>query len=84
MTSPQFAEWIAYSHLEPFGEERAEWGRAQICSTISNVFGGKKATSKPADFIIDFLKDPEPKQMKQSAIKSVFKAFCAIVNKVHK
>ena len=36
-----FREWIAYSELEPFGEERADYRSAQIVWMLANIHRGK-------------------------------------------
>lgn len=43
--SAEFSEWIAYYHLEPFGDERADLRAAIIAHTNASVMRGKK--SKP-------------------------------------
>jgi hypothetical protein len=51
----EFAEWIAYIELEPFGEERGDLRSAIIASTIANAFRKKGARLfKPEDFMPDF------------------------------
>lgn len=37
MTGPQFLEWMAYSELEPFGEERADLRLAAVLRLIFAV-----------------------------------------------
>jgi hypothetical protein len=55
MTSTQFAEWMAYAQLEPWGEERADLRAGIVASTVANSMRGKKGKPfKPADFIPDF------------------------------
>lgn len=58
-TLREFARWVEYFKLEPWGEERADLRAGIIAATIANVNrgGGKAAT--PQDFMPDF--DPRPK-----------------------
>ena len=52
MTSAQFAEWMAYGQLEPWGEERADLRAGIIASTQANSMRGKKGKPfKPQDFM---------------------------------
>lgn len=58
MTSAQFAEWLAYARVEPFGEERADLRMGIVASTIANVNRGKgQKPYKPQNFMPDF--EPE-------------------------
>ena len=55
ITSAQFAEWMAYSRVEPWGEERADLRAGIVASTIANVNRGKdKKPYKPQQFMPDF------------------------------
>lgn len=51
----EFAEWQAYYTIEPFGEERADYRNAILCTLIANALRGKHGwTAKPKDFMPDF------------------------------
>ena len=67
MTSLQFAEWMAYSRLEPWGEERDDLRMGIVASTIANVYRkeGKKPF-KPADFMPQF--EPETEEDAQARL----------------
>lgn len=55
MTSLQFAEWMAYSRLEPWGEERDDLRMGIMAATVANVNRGKdKKPYKPQDFMPSF------------------------------
>lgn len=55
LTSEQFAEWMAYYSLEPFGEERADFRAGIIASEIVNMAGkASKRTVAPKDFMPKF------------------------------
>lgn len=55
MTSLQFAEWLAYSRLEPWGEERDDLRTGIVASTVANVNRRKDQKAyKPSDFMPSF------------------------------
>ncbi len=57
MTIRQLREWFAYSELEPFGEERADYRSAQICAMIANSVRDKKrkpTAYKVEEFLLRF------------------------------
>lgn len=54
MDAQEFAEWIAYSRLDPFGNERQDLNAAAITSMIYNANRGKGASKSPKDFLWDF------------------------------
>lgn len=55
MTSAQFAEWMAYSRLEPWGEERDDLRTGIVASTMANINRGKsRKPYKPTDFMPSF------------------------------
>lgn len=75
MTSVQFAEWMAYSKLEPWGEERDDLRMGIIASTIANVNRGKgQKAFKPDDFMPQF----EPETEEQAAERLIAKAMLAL------
>lgn len=51
----QLVEWMAYSHIEPWDEGRADWRMARLAATISHAAGAKNISEK--DFMPD-LRDP--------------------------
>jgi hypothetical protein len=64
MSSREFAEWVQYYQLEPFGEPRADLRSGIVASTVANSARDpkKKPTPfKPDDFMIQF----EQKQERQ-------------------
>lgn len=57
MSITQLREWFAYSELEPFGEERADYRSAQICAMIANSVRDKKRKPTPykvEEFLLRF------------------------------
>ena len=71
MDSREFGEWIAYSRLDPFGNERGDLHVARILSMFYNAHRGKgKSESSPSDFMLDF----EPPRPAGEQVLSVFQA----------
>ena len=63
LSSKDFAEWMAYYAVEPFGEERADLRNAIVASTIANAYRDTKRTKKPfspGDFMPEFDRVEEP------------------------
>jgi hypothetical protein len=64
MSSREFAEWMAYYELEPFGEERADLRSAIVASTVANAHRDPKRRRKPfrpLDFMPRFDETKRPK-----------------------
>ena len=60
ISSAQFAEWLAYARLEPWGEERADLRAGIVASTIANVNRGKgQKAYNPQDFMPKFEQETE-------------------------
>lgn len=61
MSSYEFSEWLALYGMEPFGDSRADFRSALICSVLANINtpSGKKRP-KIADFMPSF--EEKPKQ----------------------
>jgi hypothetical protein len=53
MTSREFAEWMEYYKLDPFGTERDDLRVAYLTALTANVYRDRDATEpfSPADFI---------------------------------
>ena len=85
MSSREFAEWMVYSQIEPFGPVRQDYHASLISTVIANSNGGKM---KPDDFIkpFEFEKkqepppDPEKFSEKQEKMMSLFKAMSGAKN----
>ena len=64
ITSTQFAEWMAYSRLEPWGEERDDLRMGIVASTVANVNRAKdRKPYKPQDFMPSFEPVSEEEQV---------------------
>jgi hypothetical protein len=62
MSSAEFAEWLAFMELEPFGPGRDELRAGVIAAVIANVNRDSKRSSEPfvpADFFPN-LREPGP------------------------
>lgn len=68
-TAREFAQWIAYHGMEPWGEERADLRAGIIAATIANVNRGGGKAASPHDFMPDF--DPQPKVQSLEEQKAV-------------
>ena len=51
MSSREFAEWMVYSQIEPFGPAREDYRAALISTVVANASGNKM---QPDDFIRPF------------------------------
>lgn len=52
MDARELAEWAAYFHEEPWGEERADLRSGLICAAMANAWRGKRGRAyKPGDFM---------------------------------
>lgn len=75
VSSAEFAEWIAYYTVEPFGEQRADLRSAIIATVIANVNRGKgQRPFKTDDFMPDFGK-PDKRKQSDEQIAATFTAF---------
>lgn len=55
ISAHEFAEWLAYDRLSPFGPEREDWRAGMVASKIVNIFAGKGTRlAKPEDFMPTF------------------------------
>lgn len=61
MSSREFAEWLAYYNLEPFGEVRADLRMATLAALIANANRDarkRKEPYTPRDFMLTFEDEP--------------------------
>lgn len=66
--SSEFAEWMAFYRIEPWGEERADYRSAMIAQVMANIFRGKNSRPHKVE---DFLLFREPKQQTWQQQKDV-------------
>jgi hypothetical protein len=58
----EYAEWMALEILDPWGDRRADWHTALICSVLANLFRDPKKRSQafqPKDFMLEFMLDED-------------------------
>jgi len=67
-----FHEWIEYTELEPWDEQRADWRAAMVAHTMYSMWRGKGPRRKLADFL--------PKFKKRTALRSPKDVLKAMVN----
>jgi hypothetical protein len=68
MSSHEFAEWMAYFQLQPFGEWRRDFRNASLMALIANVMTRSKDSDpvKPTeDFMPDFEKALDEKNTQE-------------------
>lgn len=74
MSSREFAEWLAYDRIDPYGQERGDLQAAIIASTTASCAPVKhKKRPRPIDFMPKFGK-PKP------TLKQQFLALCAVAD----
>ena len=54
ISASEFAEWMAFYQIEPFGEDRHDLRHGILCSVIAGLFASKGNAPKPEDFIPRF------------------------------
>jgi hypothetical protein len=76
--SMELSEWIAFSYIEPFGDERADYRQALTTCVLANSNRDvkKKPTPfKPEDFMIG-KRQAKPKEQSWEEMRDVLQAFC--------
>ena len=72
-------EWLAYTQIEPWGEERADWRAALIACMLANIHRDEKRKTEPyeiSDFMPDF--SGEAKTAKEQTPEEMYTAFKAL------
>lgn len=75
MSSNEFADWIAYYQLQPFGPYRGDVQAAMVACTIANANAKKGTHYAPKDFIPKFVTPGQRAQedrMKPSEVRGFF------------
>jgi hypothetical protein len=71
MSAHEYAEWIAFSRIEPWGEERADYRAALICKVLADINTPKgKQPMKLTDFLLKFDQE-KPTQSTEEMIGTV-------------
>lgn len=72
ISSRDFAEWMAYSRLEPWGEERDDLRMGIIASTIANANRGRNQKPyRATDFIPSFEQETEDEAQSRLMAKAM-------------
>lgn len=78
MDSREFAEWLAFNKIEPFGDARADLRSGIVASIVANCNRAKGAKAfKPTDFMPDF--DAKPKEQSMEQMQSLLKIAASTV-----
>jgi len=80
MDSVEFGYWIAYSNVDPFGEEIADLRAGTVASTIANCHRVKGAAFKPSDFMVRRGEKSEPRKQTTKQMMQVMDMFTAAQN----
>lgn len=59
-----FREWIAYTEIEPWDEQRADWRAAMVAHTMYSMWRGKGPRRKLSDFMPKLSKQRTPRTPK--------------------
>ena len=62
MASREFAEWLAFYSIEPFGEARADLRTAMLMALLANIYRDEKKQPRPfeaKDFMPQFDRAPD-------------------------
>lgn len=73
ISSHEFAEWMAYNSLEPFGDDLIDLQFAQLESLMANIYAKKGRRFKPVDFLLREKQEPK-QELTPSQIYQNFKA----------
>lgn len=74
MSSEEYADWLAYYQLNPFGPYRADVQTANIARWIAQVNARKGYTAKLEDFIVTFAAPGASKPMSPQQIHAALVA----------
>ena len=79
MPYAELVDWVAFSRIEPFGEERADWRAALVASVIAEVNRGRTKRKKPfqpKEFLLRFEgKKPQTWQTQLQFVEMLNAAF---------
>jgi len=84
MDSAEFGYWIAYSNVDPFGEEIADLRAGTVASTIANCHRTRGAAFKPSDFMVRRGEKPEPRKQTTKQMMQIMDMFTAAQNEFMK
>jgi len=73
ISSHEFAEWLAYASIEPFGDDLVDVQFAQLESLTANIHKAKGRRIKPDEFLLRKYEEPK-EELTPSEIYQRFKA----------
>lgn len=85
LSGREFAEWMAYATLEPFGEERADFRMATLAALTAELHRDPEKRSEPfswKDFMPRFGMEADeemPAWTKEQAVDAIKNHFMALV-----
>lgn len=79
--SREFAEWMAFYQVEPFGEERDDMRQAIMPYMFASAFSKKGKKVRYEDFLVSNMLHPKPKEQTAEQMKAVLKMVAAKANK---
>lgn len=81
MGALEFAEWMAFFRVEPFGDVRGDLQAGIVASTVANVNRDpkKRRPFSPADFLPDFEKS-RAEGGKPSEVYAVFRTWAVLMS----
>ncbi len=77
ISSREFADWMAYDRIEPFGEMRADLRSGIIAAAVVNVNRGRGQKPFPASDFMPKFDEPERKVMTAAQIEARLMGFAA-------
>ncbi len=70
LTTKQLLEWQVFYNLEPFGDRRADFHAASICSILANIAAARGRSGKrfsTRDFLLEFTDTPKAAPSREPA-----------------
>lgn len=86
ISSHEFAEWMAYANLEPFGPEREDQRAGVVAATLANINRDTKARPEPysvEDFFPRYdtiIAPPEPAELPPEKLENKLRNWAMIMN----
>lgn len=78
MDYDEFYTWIAYSMMEPFGDDRADWRTAMQMAQVANMNRPKgRAPYKVKDFLLRFEDATRPEASLQQMEMALYARYLA-------
>ena len=78
----EYASWVAYHQIDPFGNERADFHAALIAWTMASTVRGKGPAPQLKDYFPDFAQKPKAKMDAQQLFDMMLMKTIAMGGKV--